>query len=135
MNCYAGRTVTYLLDSSLKFASGAGFIMSFDVCRNLIQNRSYAENIKIIDDVDIGYTMKKLNIPLINLPRCDIYPGELSVRNRSLEYANSLIVNINNIKVDKYFHYRLKHFDPNKRQDEIIIMKKLLKKVYCICID
>lgn len=132
MNCYAGSLVTYWLDPKIKLASGNLIIMSIDVCKKLIENREYTESIKIIDDVDIGYTMNKLNIPLKSIPRCDIYPSEPSIRKKPLSLANSLIKNVDTININNYFQYRIKHFDPLKRSKEKIVVEKLLKKIYNI---
>jgi len=57
---YNGIIETY--DNRIKYLSGAGFIMSYDVAKLLIENRNLAEECKIIDDVDIGYALNKLDI-------------------------------------------------------------------------
>jgi len=95
----------------IKFASGSGFIMSSDIAKLLIDNRNIAERVGIMDDVDIGYTMNKLGIP--------IYPG----RKTDLDSKEMFL----NHKYDpNAYHYRLKWRDNEKRWEEPKFMKLLV---------
>jgi hypothetical protein len=40
-----------------RYISGCGFIITPDVGKLLVENRRIAESVRIIDDVDIGYTL------------------------------------------------------------------------------
>lgn len=97
----------------IKFASGAGFIMSSDVAKLLIDNRNIAERVGVMDDVDIGYTMNKLGIPIYPGRRMDLYSKEMFL----------------NHKYDpNEYHYRLKWHDHEKRCEEPEFMKLLILK-------
>ncbi len=82
------------------FASGSGFIMTPDVAKLLIENRSITESVKIIDDVDIGFTLEKIGIT-----------PSLGRRNDTLVYDKTS------------YHYRIKIED---RAKEFEIMNSLL---------
>jgi hypothetical protein len=86
---------------NIPFVSGAGFIISPDVATILIQNRKIAESVKIIDDVDIGFTLTKLGIK----------PSP-ALRNDTMIYDK------------ESFHYRCKHL--NNRSTEVENMSKIL---------
>jgi hypothetical protein len=90
---------------NIPFVSGSGIIMSSDVAKLLVENRKMAESVKIIDDVDIGHTLSKCNIPLTLGKRCD-----------DLKYY------------DDVYHYRCKH--RSNIQLEIDIMKRIISKIY-----
>ena len=49
--------------NGIPFVSGSGFILSPDVATILLENRQIAESVRIMDDVDIGYTLHKLDVP------------------------------------------------------------------------
>jgi hypothetical protein len=99
--------------NGIKFASGSGFIMSSDVAKLLINNRNIAERVGIVDDVDIGYTMYKLGIP--------IYPG------RRIDFHSKEMFLKHNYDPNAY-HYRLKWHDRAKRCEEPEFMKLLILK-------
>lgn len=97
--------------AGIRYVSGSGIIMTPDVVKLLIEHRNVAENVKIMDDVDIGYTMTKLNIPIIAGTRVDILnAGLLS----AYKYDDSL------------YHYRVKW---ERRDDDIVAMKQILDKI------
>jgi len=70
-NVYSGFIGIH--ENKIRFISGSGFIMTPDVANILLQNRNIAESVKIMDDVDIGYTLSRLNIPLKQGSRNDTY--------------------------------------------------------------
>lgn len=109
-NIYSGIVTQY---GNISYASGAGFIITTDIAKLLLESRAVAESVKIIDDVDIGYTMAKLNIP--------IYPARrINFLSRS-DYLNY------KINYDDY-HYRIKI--DSSRNDEIPIMNDLYQLIY-----
>lgn len=89
---------------SIPFCSGSGFIMTPDVSKLLIENRNIAESIKIMDDVDIGYTMLKLGIPFT-----------LNSRNDSCIFDPTS------------YHYRCKRVN---RKEEKELMETLIRNIY-----
>jgi hypothetical protein len=96
------------------FIAGAGFIMPPDVVKKLIQHKEMLNESNILDDVDIGYTLYKIGIPFTPGKRKDI----LSIKDfLDYKYDNS------------YYHYRIK-MDRDDRDNESLIMKRLLEKIY-----
>ena len=91
-------------NNKISYISGAGFIITPDVGRLLIENRKISESVKIIDDVDIGVTLNTLGIKCLFAPRND-----------------TMIYNKDS------FHYRCKQTD---RRTEVENMSKLLKQIY-----
>jgi hypothetical protein len=89
---------------TIPFCSGSGFIMTPDIVKLLIEKRDIAESVKIMDDVDIGYTMLKLNIPFT-----------LNSRNDSCIFQPTI------------YHYRCKRGD---RTEEKELMKSLIRNIY-----
>lgn len=96
------------------FISGSGFIMSLDVAKILLQNRQIAESVKVMDDVDIGYTLNKLKILPSLGKRTDYYYREM--------YDNSTYDS-------SVYHYRIKWHNTNMRYQEVEVMKELLAKI------
>jgi len=96
-----------------QFASGSGFIMSIDVAKLLINNRTIAESSNIIDDVDIGYTMNKLGVGIIPGKRTDFYSMEMYL---SHNYDSS------------QYHYRVKWNNASLRYEEAEVMENLLHR-------
>ena len=64
------------------FIGGMGITMSRDVGERLISNREIAESFKNMDDIDIGYTMHQLGIPIIQYYYCLIHSMESFNENR-----------------------------------------------------
>jgi hypothetical protein len=93
-NVYAGYPGT---EKGVKFVSGAGYIMTPDVCKILIKDRQIAECYPHLDDVAVGYVMMKNNIPILS-----------GSRNDTLKY-NSVS-----------YHYRIKMPDRNLDKDIMI---------------
>jgi hypothetical protein len=97
----------------INFVSGSGFIMSPDVARLLVENRKLAECVKIIDDVDIGYALNKLEIECSSGKRTDFYSREM----------------YNNSSYDPLaYHYRIKWNNYIMRHEEPKLMQELLGK-------
>lgn len=99
--------------NGIPFASGSGFIMSQDVAKLLVDNRKIAESVGIIDDVDIGYTMRELGIPILAGRRTDFYSMNMYLSHKYDPTA---------------YHYRIKWNDPRKRHEEPEVMKKLFEQ-------
>jgi hypothetical protein len=97
----------------IPFVSGSGFIMSPDVVKLLIENRTIAESVKVIDDVDIGYALNKLGIECSPGKRSDFYYREM--------YDNSTYDS-------SIYHYRIKWHNTNMRYEEAEVMRELLDK-------
>lgn len=97
----------------IQFASGSGFIMTKDIANLLISNRNTAEAVGIIDDVDIGYTMKTLGVHILPGRRTDFYSMEMYL---SHTYNPST------------YHYRIKWTNNNLRSEEAVAMKFLLSE-------
>jgi len=110
-NLYAGINAKH---NSHKFISGAGFIMSPDVARLLVDNRTMLNKSNILDDVDIGFVLEHLNVPFTEGKRYDIY---------SMNMFNSYVFD------DSVYHYRIKWNNSGMRYEEPIVMKKLLDKM------
>jgi hypothetical protein len=100
--------------NGIPFASGSGFILTADMCNLLIKHKDLLYSVNIIDDVDIGYTMRKLGIFITPRIRSDFFSDKM--------YKN-YVFNPN------VFHYRIKC---NNRYEEIGIMNDLLVKCYSV---
>lgn len=87
--------------------------MSLDVAKILLQNRQIAESVKVMDDVDIGYTINKLKILPSLGKRTDYYYREM--------YDKS-------IYDSSAYHYRIKWHNTNMRYQEVEVMRELLDK-------
>lgn len=64
------------------FIGGMGITMSRDICQRLLENREIAESFKNMDDIDIGYTMDKLHIQIVQYYYCLIDSQEVFDQNR-----------------------------------------------------
>jgi hypothetical protein len=100
-------------DKGIVFVSGSGFIMSEDVARGLLQNCQIAQSVRVMDDVDIGYTLNKLGIIPTLGKRTDFYSREM--------YDKS-------IYDSSVYHYRIKWNNLNMRYQEAEVMSELLDK-------
>lgn len=56
----------------IDYVSGAGIIFSRDICQLLLQHRGLVYESNVIDDVDIGYALNKLNINPTFIPRINV---------------------------------------------------------------
>ena len=87
--------------------------MSLDVAKLLVENRSIAESVKIIDDVDIGYTLYKIGI-------------ECSLGKRT-DFCHREMYNTSTYDSSAY-QYRIKWHNANMRDQEAEVMLELLDK-------
>lgn len=110
---YAGARGVY---NNVIYASGAGFIVSPDIAKLIVDNRKLMESYNYVDDVDIGYGLAKLGVKLVVASRVDI--GSLTALQK---YVYNPIV----------YHYRIKADDLSKRtEEEPTIMSNLLEMFY-----
>jgi len=99
------------------FIGGMGITMSRDVCEKLIYNREIAESFKNMDDIDIGYTMDQLQIPIIQYYYCLIDSMESFNENRE------------KIARKEEIFYRAKSCTED-RTDEPEYMQKIVDLIY-----
>jgi hypothetical protein len=97
------------------FVSGAGIIMSKDVCDVLCNHKAEVCAFPDEEDVKIGYFMQKYGISQSPASRTDIMSYD--------HYPNVLIPS-------NAYHFRIKlHIsDPNVRKNEVIIMRDILRR-------
>ena len=93
------------------FVGGMGIIMSKDVATLLLENRAITESFRDIDDVDIGYTMYTIGVP--------IQPIYICSWDKCIDSAES----------KSHFFYRMKQ-DHNNRENEPGLIEKLLSILY-----
>jgi len=115
--CYAA---VQGMHHSMPFGSGAGFIISPDLARLLLQHKSdihYHE----MDDVAVGEVLYRYHIPLIQLPRFDVYSVEEWDRKK-------------HTIGDDTFHIRIKNEvpEPYRSIRDTMIRKELLYMFYKI---
>lgn len=60
----------------IDYVSGAGIIFTPDVCQLLLRNRRLVYESNVIDDVDIGYALHKLNVSPTFIPRVNVNSPE-----------------------------------------------------------
>jgi hypothetical protein len=97
------------------YASGAGILFTRDTAEALLAHRRLALSVGIIDDVDIGHTMRTLQIPLTAAPRMDF------ISLAHYEKTHDTIP-------PGTFHYRVKHQDyRGDRMEEPEMMRRLLR--------
>ena len=118
--CYSAF-VGYLNGGAEPFGAGAGFIVSRDVVKLMVQKKGeLIGNISQADDVVIARFLRKEGLPLIVAPRTDFY---------SLQEWKS---NGDNISSDA-FEFRIKdHIDSQRLCSEPIIQSQLIKRFYNI---
>ena len=104
---YAGIIGHY---HAIDYISGAGILMSPDVCSLVLIHSKRVCEISIIDDVDIGAVLTELGIPLRQTARIDI----LSPPSNTYDTSG--------------FHYRIKMVYGDSRMCEPEIMRQLLKE-------
>jgi hypothetical protein len=93
------------------FVGGMGIIMSKDVATLLLENRTITESFPDVDDINIGYTMHCLGVPIQVFYYCNW--------EKSLDCAKSR----------SNFFYRMKQ-EYIDREDEPILIEKLLSILY-----
>lgn len=120
-NLYTGTVGPYYNLTTYKFwfyfIGGFSILMSNDVCKLLLENRSMAESFKNMDDIDIGYTMYMLKI--YPIPIYDVLV---------IDSISALEQHIDNIQSKKNMYYRCKNKD-SERKDECECMKRILSMI------
>jgi len=113
MNFYNLESLEYWF----KFVSGMGIILSKDVCEILVDpvNRHLVQTVCHMDDVDIGYCLNTLEIPILPLDYCTISSIKGLQEN---EYI---------IKERKHIFYRVKFSE--FREIEADIMNIIVKMI------
>ncbi len=100
------------------FASGAGFILSPDLVKLLVENKShFLDNMASFDDVLIGHFLRPRGVPIVPADRVDL---------TSIERWNSHDKNFAD-----HFHFRVKNDHYHLRiTDEVFIQRELAKMLY-----
>jgi hypothetical protein len=118
---YAGSTGPFYNPDNYNvwfyFVGGMGIIMSNDVCKLIIENRKTAESFKIIDDIDIGYALSKINIPILS--------KEFLIVSSLADFEQKREI----IKTRREIFYRAKSSTEN-RVDESTYMLKIMNLIY-----
>jgi hypothetical protein len=109
--CLVKFASSNLGECSVKFASGSGFIMTPDVMNKIVENRNLCNEINFIDDVDIGYLLKKIGIFPSSTSRTDI-TNDYKVAN--FQYNSDI------------YHYRIKL---ENRDNEFLAASKILNMI------
>lgn len=101
--------------NNIKFASGAGILLSKYMCNFLINNR-HSLNYNVMDDVSIGSLIQNNNISIYPLTRFEAYNYE-----KHIDLLNKELIN-------DYYHFRCKSdIDYN---NTIILMEKIVNLIY-----
>jgi len=112
---YAGQYGPYYnketLDYWFHFVGGMGIIMSKDIATLLLENRTITESFPDVDDINIGYTMHCLGVPIKLIYFCDW--------EKSIDCAKS----------KSNFFYRMKQ-EGTDRENEPALIEKLLSILY-----
>jgi hypothetical protein len=110
---YSGQYGPYYNKQTLAywfhFVGGMGIIMSKDVATLLLENRAITESFRDIDDVDIGYTMHSIGVPI-----------QLAYFCGSDNYLDSA-------ESRSHYFYRMKQED---RDNEPVLIERLLSILY-----
>ncbi len=111
---YAGQTIVHA-ESGIRFASGAGILMSSDVARTLLANAHIGQPLRGVDDVAIAKALLHAGMSPTSLPRVDFV---------SLAHYEA-----HHTKVPPgTFHYRVRHEVWNgDRMEEPEMMRRLLR--------
>ena len=96
-----------------KYISGAGMLLSKDLCSNLISNKN-SLNYNIIDDLSIGEYIRNNNYFITPFTRFEAY-----------NYINNLN-EITNEQIYDYYHFRCKCNDFN---NTILLMQKIINLI------
>ena len=100
--------------NNINFASGAGILLSKQMCYNLISYKNLL-NYNLLDDVSIGLLFQTNNITIFPLTRFEAYNYENNINNITKEM------------IENYYHFRCKS-DNNLKT--LIIMKKVIDLIY-----
>jgi hypothetical protein len=109
-NDYSGKIGYH---NNIKFASGAGMLLSKQLCYSLINSKNTLDY-NLLDDVSIGFLLQNINInPL--------------TRFETLNYEN----NVNQITkemIKDYYHFRCKSDTDNNKT--LLMMKTIINLIY-----
>jgi hypothetical protein len=101
-----------------QFGSGAGFILSTDLVKMLINHKTeLLDNTRFPDDVVIGHFFLQRNITIIPAKRLDFpsYKAFVKHQNRNLS---------------KHYHFRLKHENEELRSTEEIYLQTIFRDMF-----
>lgn len=101
--------------NNIKFASGAGILLSKKMCYDLILYKNLL-NYNLMDDVSIGLLFQTNNVILYPLTRFEVYT-----------YENNLS-QITKKMIDNFYHFRCKS-DTNYL-NTLLMMKKIIELIY-----
>lgn len=111
----------FMAHGGYSFGSGAGFMLSPDLVRELVNGKNVLWNDPLLDDVCIGRFLHG-RAQTIHAHRIDI----LNLQTW-MDHKDNLPLN---------YHYRLKHTDGNLREtEEVYVMSELLRKFYNLSIS
>lgn len=111
-NHYCGVIGTH---NNIKFASGAGILLSKKMCSNLITYKNLL-NYNLLDDVSIGLLFQSNNVSIYPLTRFETYNYENNINQITKE----------NIK--NFYHFRCKSDTDNNKT--LLLMKKIIELIY-----
>lgn len=100
--------------NGLLFASGSGFIMTLDVVKKIVENRSLCDNFNMIDDLDIAYLLKEIGIYPTSNTRTDILNKEIF---NNFHYRSNI------------YHYRVKWLDFSLMNEELEARSRILDMI------
>ena len=100
-----------------KFGSGAGFILSPDLVKLLIDRKAELIDNPLPDDVAIGHFLLHHAIQIIPAKRLDFISYKAFVKHR-------------NRKLSKHYHFRLKHENESLRNTEEVELHKIFRGMF-----
>jgi hypothetical protein len=113
--CYTASVGTH---NGKSFGSGAGFILSIDLVKMLIDHKEkLLDNTSYPDDVVIGHFFTQRNIRIIPAKRLDFPSRSAFIKHR-------------NRNLSKHYHFRLKHDQEHLRNTEEIYLQKTLTEMF-----
>jgi hypothetical protein len=101
--------------NNIKFASGAGILLSKQLCSNLIINKNKL-NYNFLDDVSIGLLFQINNVSISPLTRFEAYNYENNVNQITKEM------------IKDYYHFRCKSDKDNNKT--LLMMKTIINLIY-----
>jgi hypothetical protein len=101
--------------NNIKFASGAGILLSKKMCSNLITYKNLL-NYNLLDDVSIGLLFQSNNVSIYPLTRFEAYNCENNVNQITKEM------------IKNYYHFRCKSDTDNNKT--LLLMKKIIELIY-----
>jgi hypothetical protein len=101
--------------NNIKFASGAGLLLSKQLCSNLITYKNLL-NYNLLDDVSIGLLFQSNNVSISPLTRFEVYNYENNINQITKEM------------IENYYHFRCKSDKDEKKT--VLMMKKIVELIY-----